>query len=483
MKAKEIIIFFVSILMVLAAIALVFPNKGVEGYFHTYRFPHLDKLLNFHPEKKEVKALDRMKNIEQNMQLDDSQPMSAYDREFMQFNAKNPARIYLPHNNVHYFDRLFAQMDSCVSKGELLHVVHYGDSQIEADRITSYIRERLQSQFGGSGPGLLPVVQPIHSYTVKQRNSNNMERYLVDGTLQKVALGRRYGALAQYTSFSGNANFHIYTKMDRHNTFNNIRLFVGNTSPNFRAQLVPDNSKPLETHIIAKATPGASIINWKMRRGISAFTINVSGSGELYGVSLDAQCGIAVDNVPMRGSRGTFFTRMDQTLFSYMHQQLNTQLILLEFGGNAMPIIQTQQDVLAYRQLMDMQIRWIKQCCPQATLILLGPTDMSEKVDGQLQTRRLLEENIQCMRDIALRDGIAFWNMYDVMGGRNSMQEWVSQNPPLAMPDYTHLSNAGAEMIGKMFVESLLNYYDHYQKRSIADNKQPQRALTNKIKK
>jgi hypothetical protein len=57
MKAKEIIIFFVSILMVLAAIALVFPNKGVEGYFHTYRFPHLDKLLNFHPEKKEVKAL------------------------------------------------------------------------------------------------------------------------------------------------------------------------------------------------------------------------------------------------------------------------------------------------------------------------------------------------------------------------------------------------------------------------------------------
>jgi hypothetical protein len=132
---------------------------------------------------------------------------------------------------------------------------------------------------------------------------------------------------------------------------------------------------------------------------------------------------------------------------------------------------------------MDMQIRWIKQCCPQATLILLGPTDMSEKVDGQLQTRRLLEENIQCMRDIALRDGIAFWNMYDVMGGRNSMQEWVSQNPPLAMPDYTHLSNAGAEMIGKMFVESLLNYYDHYQKRSIADNKQPQQALTNKIKK
>ena len=33
--------------------------------------------------------------------------------------------------------------------------MYYGDSQIEGDRITSYLRQTLRKEYGGTGPGLV----------------------------------------------------------------------------------------------------------------------------------------------------------------------------------------------------------------------------------------------------------------------------------------------------------------------------------------
>ena len=43
------------------------------------------------------------------------------------------------------------------SKGQV-RIIYYGDSQIEGDRITSYLRHTLRKGHGGTGPGLfLPL--------------------------------------------------------------------------------------------------------------------------------------------------------------------------------------------------------------------------------------------------------------------------------------------------------------------------------------
>lgn len=477
MKIRQSIIFFAAVLMVLAVIAILMPDGGIKIGEHTYGFAKLSSLFNFKKEDHQQDALQRMQEMEDQLQQTEEEvPLTAEEKEkleqegrqheadlqFLATMSKNPAQIYMPNNNVHYLDCLFGQLDSCMSKGELIHIIHYGDSQIEADRITSYIRRRLQDKFGGMGPGLLPVVQPIHSYTVRQSNSGNMEHFLADGTLQLKASNQRYGALAQFATFDGKANFAIRSKLDKHNGFNNIRLFVGNTSDGFKASRKVGN-KDEETKVIDKASMAASVISWKLSHDIKETTIDLEGKGELYAVALDGQAGVAVDNVPMRGSRGTFFSKMEQSLFAYMHQQLNTKLIILEFGGNAMPLINNTEDVQAYQQLMAIQIKWIKQACPNIPIILIGPSDMGIKIDGEIQTRPFLEENIKAMQKTALDNGIAYWNMFEVMGGHNAMIDWVNQRPQLAMSDYTHFSNKGAERIAKVFVESLKNYYDYYE--------------------
>jgi hypothetical protein len=49
-----------------------------------------------------------------------------------------------------------------------VRVVHYGDSQIEGDRITAIFRNNMQRRYGGGGPGMMTLVKRVNSLTYKQ---------------------------------------------------------------------------------------------------------------------------------------------------------------------------------------------------------------------------------------------------------------------------------------------------------------------------
>ena len=51
----------------------------------------------------------------------------------------------------------FEALHSARDKGENIHILHYGDSQIEVDRMTSMLREKWQGDFGGEHSQLLRI--------------------------------------------------------------------------------------------------------------------------------------------------------------------------------------------------------------------------------------------------------------------------------------------------------------------------------------
>src|SRR5690606_36184973 len=71
--------------------------------------------------------------------------------------------------------RFFEALEKAQKKK--VRIMHYGDSQIEADRITSYIRNELQTKFGGVGVGLFPVVDIAPKMSVNISYSENWKRY------------------------------------------------------------------------------------------------------------------------------------------------------------------------------------------------------------------------------------------------------------------------------------------------------------------
>ena len=59
-----------------------------------------------------------------------------------------------------------------------MRIMYYGDSQIEGDRITSYLRQTLRKGHGGTGPGLfLPLMPVMYTKSVWIRSSSNWKRY------------------------------------------------------------------------------------------------------------------------------------------------------------------------------------------------------------------------------------------------------------------------------------------------------------------
>jgi hypothetical protein len=102
----------------------------------------------------------------------------------------------------------------------------------------------------------------------------------------------------------------------------------------------------------------------------------------------------------------------------------------------------------------------LKKLCPGASFIVIGPSDMSTRIDGEYQTWPYLEKVRDAMKEAAFAEQCGFWDMYAVMGGRNSMISWVQNSPPYAAPDYTHFTPKGARKVAEIFVHSLMSEYE-----------------------
>jgi lysophospholipase L1-like esterase len=472
MKAYKTLIFIAAVIFLLAILCLCFPKNGVALFGKQLFFPTLEEVF---VKEKRSSASEKIKDMEAGLKMKAEQDsiknaeISALNDSinfYRKFFREHPARFYLPQNNEKFFDSLFAALDNSHKDSTTIHILHYGDSQIEEDRITGVFRENMQAKFGGAGAGLLPVVQPIPSAAIGQSTTENIERFIIAGMHKNRAEHFRYGVLGQMATVNGSGTVSFmarnYSRTFAHTKrWSSVRLFIGRNSKNFSATL---SSKFLnKKKNIEAATNSATTLVWRSDSIMSKCSITFSGNAELLGVSLDGKSGVAVDNIPLRGSSGTFFAQIDTATSIPMLKELNVKMIMLEFGGNMMPSIGSQKNIDSYMEVLAKQIEHFKNIFPQAKIVLIGPADMSKKVGGKLQTCPLLAELVEAMKQTALEKGAAFWNMFEVMGGENSMLDWVKEKPPLAAPDYIHFTPKGADKIGEILYESLLNYYNYYK--------------------
>jgi hypothetical protein len=66
------------------------------------------------------------------------------------------------------------------------------------------------------------------------------------------------------------------------------------------------------------------------------------------------------------------------------------------------------------------------------------------------------------LRSAALESGFAFWDLYEAMGGYNSMPSFVHTDPPLASTDYVHFTDLGVNLVAEMFYNALMLEYREY---------------------
>jgi hypothetical protein len=484
MKPSGTLLFFLLVFMLLFVAAIYFPDEGIPVGKIRIKFISEKELL---PNYK-VQYADIGKILKQQQYLSDTVISSiafgeAVIIDTVRANAdsliSSITQIEYPQNDTTVLYAFFRTLKRLPASGELIRIMHYGDSQIEDDRITSLLRNKLQTRFGGSGAGLVPASQLYpYGFSMKQDNSDNWYRYTGFGKIDTAIGHRRYGALASFNSFaplnyiSSRDTLEAWVKFSKspysyQNTksFSQCRIFYGNNKDPFLNELFLDQK--LADADIFPSSNRLKVIKWKFDSPSKELMLKFKGnsSPEIYGIALDGSPGIAVDNIPLRGCSGLFFTSMDEQLMHDMYKELNVKLFILQFGGNFVPA--GLNNYTGYEAWFCSQLNRIKKLCPDAAILVIGVADMSVKEGNHYKTNPNVEKVRNALKQAAFKSGAAFWDMYEAMGGENSMPAWVFANPSLASGDFVHFNPRGAKTIALMFYNAFIFEYHRFEKYAI----------------
>ena len=369
--------------------------------------------------------------------------------------------------------------ESLVSK-QPIHILHYGDSQLEGDRITDYLRSRFQAEFGGSGPGMLPIGEEAYRLALSTSASANWERHNLMGTRYKDQGTHPYGLLGSYFCFSSDKKDSTAENRNpmgawitlsgkgltdvKNGHYSRCRIFYESYTRGVRVSFFDGEQKLKSDTLPVSHTLGEYELTFN--DAPSSLTIRFTGlhSPDFYGICLDGLSGISVDNIPIRGSSGLEFTRMSPTLLTEMYKALNVKLLILQFGVNVVP--GDLPDYTYYENGFYTQISQLKKLNPGGSIIVSGVSDASKKNGDTYESYACVEKILKAQKAAAFRSGCAFWNLYAAMGGKNSMPGWVFAKEPLATTDFLHFNYAGARIVGKMFYSALINDYNDYIRKN-----------------
>ena len=352
-------------------------------------------------------------------------------------------------------------------------ILHYGDSQLEGDRITGYLRNRLQGVYGGSGPGFIPVKQVYNQLAADITVSENWYRFAIFDPTQKITPEKDYGLYASFSRFTAKgASDHDSLSVEnlfttratitikpsaksygRLKKYNLIRLHYGNAAYPVKVRIFHNGNLFSESSLIADKAYHCFEISTDATP--AELTIELEGkvSPDFYGITLDADAGVSVDNIAMRGGSGTIFSKMNPPGFRSMAQLLDPDVLIFQFGGNTIPYVKDSASINDYARYLMGNIKWVKRNIPGSVIMFIGPSDMSTMVNGEMVTYPLLPYLDKTLKAACLANGIAYWSMFEAMGGLNSMKYWVEKG--LAASDYTHFSPAGTRIISELFFTAL----------------------------
>ncbi len=482
MKPKQILVFFTIILTGLGLLMLAFPKNGIKvGENFTINFITWDEFLN------PVKNKDITNILENNQIEEDSVSFfenEIYDSVYIDsvLVVYKPIQISVDSTlqKIEFakgcdtlLDNLFLTFAQMKSTGEKIHILHYGDSQIEVDRMTDYIRMKLQSTFGGSGSGFHSGIQAFDfNLPLVVTYSDNWYRYKVFPQRDTIIGHKRFGITTSFSMFKS-----VLDSTDAVNEawiqfevsplayssaryFSEFKLFYGYNKTPVNITITDDSDNEISD--VLPADSCLKIKTWSFPSSPKSLKIYYSGntSPEIYGYSFESASGVMVDNLPIRGSGGTFFGLMDLSLTGQMYNAMNVKLILLQFGGNV--IGRDSANIMKYCSYLSSQMKYLKNIAPNARIIVIGPADMSEKNKNNYITRPLLPFLIEEMKKVTFQNECGFWNMYEAMGGENSMPSWVFHEPPLAESDFIHFTPQGAKIVAQMFYKALIYEYNNF---------------------
>lgn len=326
----------------------------------------------------------------------------------------------------------------------LARIAVIGDSYIEGDILTQDLREMLQRAHGGKGVGYMNMYSEFPGFrrSVRQGGGSGWKEYAANNSHDS-----KYMGLAQHYYRLSNATSSTYkgvTALANVDNWNRSQfLFIS----------------PSDASIDITACGEKTTHNVKGSSDVQCITVDgntdnfevstSSGSVIGLGVWLSDTTGVNVDCMSSRGFSGVTLTKVSRELTAGMSKYIDYDLIILEFGINAMSAKQKNFD--SYGKQMCKVVEHVRQCYPNADILLMGIGDRGAKRGSEVHSMSSAPYMVSAQREAARKSRCLFWDTREAMGGEDAIVRWTRDG--LANTDYVHLNHKG----GRKLAESLFN--------------------------
>lgn len=351
-----------------------------------------------------------------------------------------------------------------------VRIAYFGDSFIEGDIITADLRLLLQERFGGRGVGFVDIASPFTelrpSVSIESKGWTDYNVLDKESCMPKnLGISQRY-AIPEKESY---IEIRGIDKIARLDTFETATLYL--SSRNSQTINITSRNKLKEqqqtTSVNTSGNNFVEAISWKGRTDNVRFDLCNANGIVGYGVAIEGSDGIILDNFSLRGSSGTPLAAIPENHLKQLYTVRPYDLVILQFGLNVANKKQLRYD--PYIKRMKKVINHFKHTFPHAGILIVSVGDREDKQNGQIHTIPAIPALVEQQQEMAITEKVAFWNLFEAMGGNGAIFRMAQATPAEAGKDYTHINRRGGKRIANKFYQALLHGYNLYKAQNNDD--------------
>lgn len=391
--------------------------------------------------------------------------------------VRPPPRLRVPHSDGdppgleiavedrdgHSMDHFYAALEQAARGEGQARLAVYGASHTASDLYTGYLRRELQGAYGDAGHGFVLPVAPWRSYrhrgveiesggewvTYKVRQpSSGLDHYGLAGVAVESSAAGAWGAVRTtsrgpvgqavgvfdlfYLEQPGGGDFEVFIDGEH---VRRVRTAAGERRPGYAKFEVSD--------------------------GPHEFKLRVRGNGpvRVFGVALEREAsGVVVDTLGINGARARSHLLWEDRTYREHLQRRDPDLVILAYGTNESG---DEQPIREYMAQLDRVLTRIQEAVPEASCLLVGPSDRPIRMGRRsVEDRPRTAAIIDAQWRVALEHGCGFFDTVAFQGGPLSMLTWNSLDPPYAAGDLVHFTRLGYERLGEVLLGAMIEAFE-----------------------
>ena len=342
-----------------------------------------------------------------------------------------------------------------------VHILHIGDSHVQADIFTHETRTLMGGTFGHAGRGMVFPSTTARTHTAADYRSRhtgkwyyarNVERYPELPIGVTGITSRTYEHQSAFKlSFKEGAIRPEFTR---------LRILMDRTVRSFDLRIIAGRDTVL-VDVFKNAIDSLSDQIWvDMPKGSSEYLFELVKNDtlqsyfEIYGISIESpdNRGLLYSSVGINGA-GHYSIMRENKLPQHL-TDLKPDAIILDVGAN--DFYQKGMDQQRFKDNLVSIIEMFKTYAPDALIILSNSQDIHR---GGYSVRACSIFSTM-ISDVAKSENVAFYDWYRVAGGNQSMKIWKSLH--LANRDGVHLTRDGYELKGSLIYQSFGRTYRRF---------------------